>query len=560
VAAAGLPLVGTVTVKDSLGETRTAAIGTNGLYSINVNGMTAPFVFRATGTAGGRTYQIHAGATQADVGGVINVTPLTDLVLSNVAGEIASAYFERNPDASLTTAQLNAESLQLRQRLLPILTALGVDSTIDLLRTPFTPLASALDKALDLLRVDYSGGIATITNLVTNQQITDAIATPAASEGTPPQLTDITNVATAGADLDGIRAAFGSFSGLFANGLPSQNAIVTQLSTGFLHRDQTASELGAELASFPLLVGAAFTDVVLVDIDYAVPAAPVASVSFAIRAAGGQFISAQERDWQLIKQNGIWRLHGDQRVLDVEVTALMVNNTQQFGSGPASTCRLSGFTLLVEDYNTGNNGGEVAYVLVTGPGLSTGARLTPNLNERYEIDPSTSNGGFGSYYVAADACNGQPGFEVAGLAAVPDNATYTFTAYNVDDELLQSYEVQVPRRPLTLAELATSTEFPSIAQPTFANFASYSGGDLSLSASGIDPGTATEIFVSLSNMNGSDDIFTEGFASASGQYSDTVILPTFSGVTSRILEASSRNGAGRKFIDRYVVNSNFLQP
>ncbi|RYZ35486.1 MAG: cytochrome c, partial [Sphingobacteriales bacterium] len=49
-------------------------------------GLTAPFVFRAEGRAGGSIYVLHSAATSADVGGTINITPLTDLVLANVAG------------------------------------------------------------------------------------------------------------------------------------------------------------------------------------------------------------------------------------------------------------------------------------------------------------------------------------------------------------------------------------------------------------------------------------------------------------------------------------------
>ena len=44
VAAVGAPLTGTVTVKDAAGVSKTVGIGANGSYSIDVTGMTAPFV------------------------------------------------------------------------------------------------------------------------------------------------------------------------------------------------------------------------------------------------------------------------------------------------------------------------------------------------------------------------------------------------------------------------------------------------------------------------------------------------------------------------------------
>ena len=52
-AAAGLALVGSVTVKDANGVTRTVSIGSNGAYTVDVSGLTAPFLLRASGTAGG---------------------------------------------------------------------------------------------------------------------------------------------------------------------------------------------------------------------------------------------------------------------------------------------------------------------------------------------------------------------------------------------------------------------------------------------------------------------------------------------------------------------------
>lgn len=67
-AAGGAGLTGTVTVKDANGTIRTSSIS-NGAYAVNVAGLTAPFVLRASGTAGGRNYQIHSVATAADVNG-----------------------------------------------------------------------------------------------------------------------------------------------------------------------------------------------------------------------------------------------------------------------------------------------------------------------------------------------------------------------------------------------------------------------------------------------------------------------------------------------------------
>lgn len=566
VAAAGLPLAGTVTVKDAQGVTRQAAIGTNGSYSIDVTGMTAPFVFRASGRAGGREYVIHSAATQADVGGVINVTPLTDLVLSNIAGQVAASYFERNPSsAQLTPEALTAEATHLRNRLLPVLRAMGVDASVDLLRTPFTPLASALDKALDILRVSYGAdNVATITNVVTQQQIQDSLATSAAQEASAPTMNNTTGVATAATDIDQIRAAMSRFSNLFANGLPAAGVVEAQLAPGFLYRDQTGLAFATDLATFRLLIGSAFTGLTLDRIDYS-GTLPRAHVSFVVQGPQGHMIAPHEDNWQLVRADATtWRLHGDQRVLDIESSAYMNHTTFRTGNNVPGDCRQSGLALWVSDENPANNGGTVVDVIVTGPGIpASGARLTPPslTGDQFRIDPSTSNGGQGSYYVTADTCNTTNGFEVAGLANVPDNAIYTFTVRGAGGAVLHTYTDRVPKRPLTLAELRASTEFPVITAPTFDVFAAYAGGTtpLALAANRFDLMGLASFQMGLGYSNGefrridSD----ESLVPPSGAVSTSLTLPAAPAgatVNFRRLEVENMAPNGREFSRRYVIN------
>ncbi len=115
VAAVGAPLVGNVTVKDSLGATKTVLIAYERLYSVDVTGMTAPFLFRATGIANGREYIVHSAAAATDVNGTINVTQLTDLVVNNIAGQIASSYFDSGNFGSVNKDALDAEVAKLKE-------------------------------------------------------------------------------------------------------------------------------------------------------------------------------------------------------------------------------------------------------------------------------------------------------------------------------------------------------------------------------------------------------------------------------------------------------------
>ena len=200
--AAGEPIVGTVTIKDSSrpSKERFVTIAAAGKYAIDISGLTAPFMLRADGAIRGRSYSIYSGATQADVGGTINITPLTDLIVANVAGQIAVNFYQAGNFSILTSASLNAAEALLQARLQPVLAALGVNR-IDLLRTPFSANGTGIDAALGILRVtvDATTTKATITNDINDQQIIDDLAIQ--SDATT--LTDTAGIAPGLATLQG---------------------------------------------------------------------------------------------------------------------------------------------------------------------------------------------------------------------------------------------------------------------------------------------------------------------------------------------------------------------
>jgi len=110
-AAAGAAIIGTVTVKGSLGNTKSELIEADGTYNVDVTGLTPPYRLRAQGTVGGRTYKLHSYAEAADVGGNVNITPFTDLIVANAAGQIAAAYFDSGTPADLDPAEVDAQEV-----------------------------------------------------------------------------------------------------------------------------------------------------------------------------------------------------------------------------------------------------------------------------------------------------------------------------------------------------------------------------------------------------------------------------------------------------------------
>ena len=180
-AAAGAPVIGQVTVRDSLGAQKTVTIAADGRYEVDVSDMTGPFQFRAVGTVGGRTVALTSAATGDDVGKTINITPFTHLIVANAVGRAVEDFLSDAEFAHLTTAELNAARDTLTQRLLPILQEFGVEDSFDLLRSAFTANRENFDAVMDVVRVtvDPTTHQAIIRDLINNQQIADDLASQA---------------------------------------------------------------------------------------------------------------------------------------------------------------------------------------------------------------------------------------------------------------------------------------------------------------------------------------------------------------------------------------------
>jgi len=563
-AAVGAPLVGTVTVKDALGATKgPIAIGTNGAYSVDVTGMTAPFVFRATGTANGETYTVHSIATAADANGNINITQLTDLVVANIAGKLAQNYFDSfgpsgNADAA-TKAAVDAEVSKLKEKLLPVLTALGVDASIDLLRAKFTPLSSALDKALDVINVsvDSTTNIATISTLVNTITITDDLAKKAAEEAAPATLS-ADNVATADGDRDLVKKAVTDFGAKFATGLPLASQLTPLITAGFLHNDVNGTAFTNDISTQSSFVGASFTDIEIHGIDYSDPTKITARVSFSIKNSNGvELERVPNMRVRKSSVDGIWRLHGNQRALDLSGYAHLIKNVS------TDTCVMTGLEFGIQDQNAGNNGGTIAYILVTGPGLPlAGLRYdAAALGGRWKISGAST-----PYYMMANSCSGTQTVSDANIAAIPDNALYTLTAYTAADAAITfpsgtadgKYTIKIPRRPLTLGEAKANDVFPVIGSPVFTDFSNYSSGALAITASNVYPLRVGEIYLAQNTTTADFREARSDVVPASGGTLSGSLSLTAAGsgtINWRTLYAESRDAYRRRLSATYSIGT-----
>lgn len=368
-AAAGAPIIGQVTVKDALGVMRTVNIKSDGSYSVDVTGMQAPFLFSAVGYVGGREVRLTSAATAADINGTINITPFTDLMLANIAGQVASAYFDSGDFGGLTASELNAAKTTLTQRLQPILADLGIDAGFDLLRSAFTADHSGFDAVMDVVRVTVDEGTntAVIKDIINNTSITDDLTTTSDEDALP---TPVTPLATAVSDIAAVDAKLAAFNSLFATSLPSPSNSTLLSIWGGNGSDVSFLFGGADLETFlnqitsdPEMVGARLVSPVITE--------RVSDTQLWVRMS---FLdnSGREEALQLlaVKVGGSWLLAGNQHWINPGLEAhnarrLGYNDDPLFGLD-----YLAGTTYFrfLETYIDGVPE-DVEYVRVSGPGL-----------------------------------------------------------------------------------------------------------------------------------------------------------------------------------------------
>lgn len=318
-AAAGAPLIGSVTVKGALGLTKSALIEADGNYTVDVTGLTAPYRLRAQGTVGGRTYKLHSYAVADDLGGTVNITPFTDLIVANAAQQIAESFFDSATTTELDPAELDAQEEALQAKLQKVFDAVGVSSAIDLLNSTFSANHSQLDAALDLVRVevDTTTNVATITNLIENTSIQDSVldTTDNTDILTVTDATVITGVVTG---TQAIAAIFDNFSASYASGLPTGNTLTTissYFADDFYNEDNNKGLFLTDITTDPGLIGMLFSGVTVTNLD---STAGTAEVTFSFGSNG--MLEYQPETWFVAKNatTGQWQLRGDQRIVETD--------------------------------------------------------------------------------------------------------------------------------------------------------------------------------------------------------------------------------------------------
>lgn len=484
IAAAGAPLIGNVEVKDSTGATKKVVIGTTGAYSLDLSGLTPPYMLKADGVVGNKAYTIYSAVTADDYGKTVNITTLTDVIVGNVAGMTAAAYYAASPTnfTSLTSANLAAAETALQTSLQDVITALGVSdpTAVDLLHTSFTTNNQGLDLVLDVLQVtiDPIANTATITNMLNGapafvdnlKNATDTFVISAT--GMP--LTDVTAIVQ----------QFQALQGLFTTVRPAATApdLLAVFDQG------TFLWSGRDLPSFLNLlldpnlsaVGMTFNVGQMSLTPLNLPTSATAQVIMTF--ADGKSLA---NTWSLTKANGVWKAQGDQRKtfssIDVRIkrTTNVSSNVTTISAG-----------LSFGDVEDDSQAQDISYAVAIGKGLPLAAAghdgLSPGL--LFVKDPNAINASFfiaqSPYKWLGNATpqlnpgmwNLFPLTDDTVIATFGDNEAYDFYFYSDPNNTPLVYTDDVLRkRPLTAAE-RTAAQFPTITGPPMSAVATYALG------------------------------------------------------------------------------------
>lgn len=451
--AAGAPLIGFVAARDSTGNTVAANINDDGSYSLDVSELEAPYLIYASGLSGGAAYVILSAATSFDINGTVNVTPLTDLIIANVAGDNPTAFFN-NPDFSLLTDEaISAAQMQLRDRLASLLGAIGLDAAeVDLRTTAFTTNRTGLDALLDVLEITIAEGVATIRNRITNAEITNTFATVEDTE----LVTDDGAVSAALTANSEIANRINMMISLFNNdNVPDFATLSDYLTSDFLTNGinltlleafvgfaQNDADTAADLREF----FSSFKNYALVDIDLQ---GNTASVDVGFSSGALEFL----------KTDNIWKLRGNQRLWDAIVTTEYHYDI----NGEGGNSRLHFLAEFMQAVDVGS----IQSISVTGPGLAGGSILLDTEflgiedELRFEIGQALSN---------------------EQIDTIPNGTIYTFTAYNDVDglgDVVNTYTARLMARPVKSGELNHSA-LPQITTPTVGALDTFTLGNLNV--------------------------------------------------------------------------------
>jgi len=231
-AATGAPIAGTVVAIDANGKSSPpATTSATGAFTVDVAGLTAPFILSITGTSAGKQVFLNSIATA--VGQTVNITPLTDLIVSTAAGVPAggtladlctpvSGSVAAGCRSALTAATAGTKLADAVRTVSDMIAPLNTGGT-NPLTGAFAANGTGFDAVLDKLLVtpaDPSSLMATVTLIGTNKQIGQVVLPAKPGDlvvptVTAPSTTEVDKATTMASIVPEVKACLASLSALY---------------------------------------------------------------------------------------------------------------------------------------------------------------------------------------------------------------------------------------------------------------------------------------------------------------------------------------------------------
>ncbi len=350
--AVGAPMLNAVvTIKDALGATVSGSADADGNFSgLSVSGMTAPFRIEACGLVGGVNTCYYSVVDKA---GTANVTPLTHAAVSLALGQDAAAMFDPAASAAAPSdTTLAAKKQNLLDALAPVLTAMGLPTTVDFASDAFSANRTGMDKLLEAVKITTGSDAAASGPASTFVQVEGKIGSGnvfIGSDGTKSG-TIVADTAGLNVDMTGISTLFATMSS--AIGAADVTSCVSRMAGIFdplfsLRMDggtpltaSTAANGICTMASLatPSLLGGVVANPVMKDCDLT-GADKICSVGFEIVKGDAVFAGAElsivqrsgSTAWTLLGQTAADQIHigaAVQRTLRVDIVDLNPSYTR----------------------------------------------------------------------------------------------------------------------------------------------------------------------------------------------------------------------------------------
>jgi hypothetical protein len=348
VAAHGAPLAGaTITLVDKRGTLISTTTDDTGAYTLDTTGLKAPFLVSVQVD---ETHILYSVSADADIASVVNITPLTDLIVRSwysVQGiDMAAAFADpvASPPPSPTEVQIisnvvvQVTALWLQQA--------GVDTTgFSPISTPFVADTTGVDAVLDQTTIDPDTGSITITDggdisqssTVTYDTDTGSMSVDTTTTNGSDGSSSIAGTVVATSDdmqaaLTGINTVLTSF----ANTVNSKGKALSAadllpfldknlLSEG-LNRTKfagkTADDFNGDDENDAISIAAQVQGIPSLDVVNG-----LATVDFIFTESQGENHQTQTVEFFFKKQgDGTWRFYGDQMPAKLSVSAEMRTN------------------------------------------------------------------------------------------------------------------------------------------------------------------------------------------------------------------------------------------